>query len=154
MYGQYARDPWPIDKILAWTAKAGYEGTEFCGFHMPSPEDEYDTPEKCAALMALVKQNGLEAACYAAQVRAAPPSISAREDYMPRFEKALRFCINCSIPVMRLDSVFFEMPSRSARVFWDISSRAILLLIMFTFTMMVHLLSSHFRNDYISTFSK
>ena len=103
-YGQYSKNPWPIDKILAWTANAGYEGTEFCGFHMPSPEDEYDTPEKCDALMALVRQNGLEAACYAAQCRAAPPSVSERETYMARFEKALRFCVNCQIPVMRLDS--------------------------------------------------
>jgi len=104
MYGQYARDPWPIEKILEWTAKAGYDGTEFCGFHMPSPEDEYDTPEKCRDLMALVHQNGLEAAYYAAQCRAAPPSVSERDEYMARFEKALRFCVNCGIPIMRLDS--------------------------------------------------
>ena len=104
MYGQYKDAPWPIEKILEWTARAGYDGTEFCGFHMPSPEDEYDTNEKCAALMRLVRDCGLEAASYAAQCRAAPPSVSPREDYMARFEKALAFCSRCSIPVMRLDS--------------------------------------------------
>ena len=104
MYGQYAKDPWPVEKIMEWTGKAGYDGTEFCGFHLPSPEDEYDTPEKCNALMEIVKRNGLEAASYAAQCRAAPPSVSERGEYMARFEKALRFCVNCGIPVMRLDS--------------------------------------------------
>ena len=103
-YGEYTDDPWPIDKILEWTAKAGYEGTEFCGFHQPSPEDEYDTPEKCRNLMSLVHKNGLEAACYAAQCGAAPASISSEADYLKRFEKALRFCVNCGIPVMRIDT--------------------------------------------------
>ncbi len=103
-YGEYARNPWPIGKILEWTARAGYEGTEFCGFRMPSAENVYDTPEKCAELMSLVHQNGLEAACYAAQCRTSPASLCVEKDYLAQFEKALRFCVNCSIPVMRIDT--------------------------------------------------
>ncbi|MBR2823754.1 MAG: sugar phosphate isomerase/epimerase [Clostridia bacterium] len=53
----------------------------------------------------LYQQTGArDAACYAAWCRAVPPSVSSLEDYMVRFEKALRFCVNCDIPVMRLDS--------------------------------------------------
>ena len=104
LYGQYADAPWSLDRILGWTADAGFDGTEFCGFHLPSPEDEYDTPQRCRELVRQVEQKGLEIACYAAWCRAAPPSTSSYDEYMARFEKALRFCVNCSIPVMRLDS--------------------------------------------------
>ena len=104
LYGQYAENPWPLERILEWTKDAGFDGTEFCGFHMPSPEEEYDTPQKCEELVRLVRHYGLEIPCYAAWCRAAPPSTSSHETYMERFEKALRFCVNCNIPVMRLDS--------------------------------------------------
>ena len=104
LFGQYTDDPWPLEKILKWTKEAGFDGTEFCGFHMPSPEEVFDTPQKCGELLRLVEQNDLETACYAAWCRAAPPSTSTYEEYMARFEKALRFCVNCRIPVMRLDS--------------------------------------------------
>ena len=104
LYGQYTEHPWTQEKILRWTKEAGFDGTEFCGFHMPSPEEVYDTPQKCGDLVRLVKQNGLEIPCYAAWCRAAPPAVTAQGPYMKRFEKALRFCVNCNIPVMRLDS--------------------------------------------------
>ena len=110
LYGQYQKDPWPLEKILEWTAGAGFDGTEFCGFHLPSMEDTFDTREKCDELMRLVKGYGLEAACYAAWCRAVPPAASTKEAYMNRFEKALRFCVNCGIPVMRLDSGSLCMP--------------------------------------------
>ena len=104
LYGQYETQPWPLEKILKWTKGAGFDGTEFCGFHMPSLEEEYDTPEKCSDLVRLVLDHHLEAACYAAWCRKAPPSTSSYKAYMDRFEKALRFCVNCNIPTMRLDS--------------------------------------------------
>lgn len=104
LYGQYTEQPWPLERILEWTKDAGFDGTEFCGFHMPSPEEEYDTPQKCEELVRLVRHCGLEIPCYAAWCRAAPPSTSSHETYMKRFEKALRFCVGCNIPVMRLDS--------------------------------------------------
>ena len=104
LYGQYASDPWPLNRILEWTASAGFDGTELCGFHLPSLEDVYDDPSKCASISNLARQNSLEIACYAAWCRQAPPSLSSPEVYLARFEKALRFCVNCNIPVMRLDS--------------------------------------------------
>ena len=104
LYGDYVKEPWSTEKILEWTARAGYEGTEFTGFHMPSPEEEYDTPEKCRELMQMVKHYGLETVSYSAWCRAAPPATSPQDVYLARFEKALRFCVNCGIPYMRLDS--------------------------------------------------
>ena len=103
-FGQYSGNPWPLEKILQWTAEAGFDGTEFCGFLTPSLEDVCDTKQKCDELIKMVDQYGLETACYAAWCRAAPPSTSSYEEYMSRFEKALRFCVNCNIPFMRLDS--------------------------------------------------
>ena len=71
---------------------------------MPSMEDVYITPEKCADLLKLLSDHGLTPSCYAAWCGDKPPAISANEAYMERFQKALRFCVNCGIPYMRVDT--------------------------------------------------
>ncbi len=104
LFGQYVDDPWPIEKILKWASEAGYDGIDLCGFHMPSTEDVYDTPEKCKELVKLINSYGLEPASYAAWSAAKPAPVSANGEYMERVEKALRFCENCGIPTMRVDT--------------------------------------------------
>ena len=104
-FGPYESDPWPFSKLLEYCANTGYDGVEINGFRPhPHPED-YDTQDKCEELFKQIHGLGLGISGYAPDFRDVPPASAGEEQYLSVVRKCLRFCNNCGIDVLRVDSV-------------------------------------------------
>jgi sugar phosphate isomerase/epimerase len=104
-FGPFETAPWPFDRVLRYAANAGYDGIEINGFRPHPHPDDYNTPEKCRALIATVQGYGLGISGYAPSFAGLPPSEVAPEEYLRFFRKALAFCTSCDIQTLRVDTV-------------------------------------------------
>ena len=103
-FGPFAADPWPLPRVLAYAADAGYDGVELNGFRPhPDPRD-YDTPAKCRALMAEVANHGLGVSGYAPSFAETPPAEVEAAVYLGAWRRALAFCERCGIDTLRVDT--------------------------------------------------
>jgi sugar phosphate isomerase/epimerase len=104
-FGPFSNDPWPFSRVLKFIAEAGYEGVEINGFRPHPHPDDYDTTAKCKELMDEIEGYGLGISGYAPPFGAVPPAEVDSETYLNAFRKSLKFCENCGIGTLRVDTV-------------------------------------------------
>ena len=104
-FGPFSNDPWPFSRVLKFIAEAGYEGVEINGFRPHPHPDDYDTTAKCKELMDEIEGYGLGISGYAPPFGAVPPAEVDSETYLNAFRKSLKFCENCGISILRIDTV-------------------------------------------------
>jgi len=103
-FGPFAGAPWPLPRVLAYAAEAGYDGVELNGFRPHPHPDDYDTPAKCRALMAEIADLGLGVSGYAPSFAGTPPAEVEAAVYLGAWRKALDFCARCGIDTLRVDT--------------------------------------------------
>jgi sugar phosphate isomerase/epimerase len=104
-FGPFSNDPWPFSRVLGFIAEAGYDGVEINGFRPhPHPED-FNTATKCKELVKEIDGYGLGISGYAPPFGDVPPAECDAESYLKVFRKSLDFCENCSIGILRVDTV-------------------------------------------------
>jgi sugar phosphate isomerase/epimerase len=104
-FGPFSNDPWPFSRVLKFIAEAAYEGVEINGFRPHPHPDDYDTTAKCKELMDEIEGYGLGISGYAPPFGAVPPAEVDSETYLKAFRKSLKFCENCGISTLRIDTV-------------------------------------------------
>jgi len=104
-FGPFENNPWSFDDFIAYAGEAGYDGVEINGFHPHPHPDEYDTPQKCSELKRLIVDHGLGISGYAPDFRHVPGAEVPPKDYIIAIEKALAFCNNMDIDILRVDTI-------------------------------------------------
>ena len=104
-FGPFSNDPWSFAQVLQFIAEAGYDGVEINGFRPHPHPDDYDTPEKCRALVRQIADFGLGISGYAPDFSEVPPAVVETQVYLRTFGKCLDFCSNCGIDTLRVDTV-------------------------------------------------
>ena len=104
-FGPFSKDPWSFPKVLQFISEAGYDGVEINGFRPHPHPDDYDTPAKCKDLLKEIEGYGLGISGYAPSFADVPPAEVDPEAYLSVFRKSLVFCTNCSISILRVDTV-------------------------------------------------
>ena len=103
-FGPFESDPWSFQRVLQYTADAGFDGIEINGFK-PHPDPEsYDTPAKCRQLMDEIGGYGLGVSGYAPSFADTPPSEVAEHEYIREMTKSVQLCERCSIGALRVDT--------------------------------------------------
>ena len=109
-FGPFSNDPWPFSRVLQFIAEAGYEGVEINGFRPHPHPDDYDTAAKCTELVNEITGCGLGISGYAPPFGDVPPAEVDSETYLKAFRKSLKFCENCGIGTLRIDTVSLPKP--------------------------------------------
>src|SRR5512133_2552816 len=109
-FGSFSSDPWPFSRVLAFTARAGYEGVEINGFRPHPHPDDYDTAAKRRDLVKEIEGYGLGISGYAPDFTAVPPALVEPEAYLRAFRRCLDFCTGCRISTLRVDTVSPPVP--------------------------------------------
>jgi sugar phosphate isomerase/epimerase len=104
-FGPFSNEPWPFSRVLEFIAEAGYEGVEINGFHPHPHPDDYDTAAKCKELMNEIEGHRLGISGYAPPFGDVPPAEVDSEMYLKAFRKSLKFCENCGVSTLRIDTV-------------------------------------------------
>ena len=109
-FGPFSNNPWSFSRVLQYIAEAGYDGVEINGFRPHPHPDDYDTPSKCKELMKEIEGYGLGISGYAPPFADVPPAEVSSEAYLQVFRKGLRFCTQCGIDLLRVDTVSSPLP--------------------------------------------
>ena len=104
-FGPFEADPWSFERVVKYTADAGFDGLEICGFEPHAHPDTCDTPDKCRELAKILEDNGLGTSGYAADFMSVPPSVVDADAYLAVFRKCLAVCEGIGIPGIRVDTV-------------------------------------------------
>lgn len=104
-FGPFSQEPWSFSRVLQFIAEAGYDGVEINGFRPHPHPDDYDTPEKCHALVKRIEEFGLGISGYAPDFSEVPPAVVETPIYLGTLVKCLDFCVNCGIGTLRVDTV-------------------------------------------------
>ena len=104
-FGPFKSKPWSISQVLEYAANAGYDGIELNGFRPHPHPDDYNTVKKCSEFKKSVEDLGLGISGYAPDFTSVPLSEVKQEEYLRAFGKCLKFCENCDIKVIRVDTV-------------------------------------------------
>jgi sugar phosphate isomerase/epimerase len=104
-FGPFSASPWDFERVARFAADAGYDGIEINGFR-PHPHDaDYSSPERCAALLRMLRTHGLEISAYAPDFHGTPPGEAPLEQYLSRLDAVLAFCQRMGIRCVRTDTV-------------------------------------------------
>lgn len=104
-FGPFESAPWSFDRVIEFASDTGYDGVEINGFRPHPHPDDYDTPAKCQALMKKLGDRGLGVSAYAPDFTSAPPAEVEAGQYLTVLEPCLRFCEDCGIDTLRVDTV-------------------------------------------------
>jgi sugar phosphate isomerase/epimerase len=125
--GSYAKNPIPFPKVVARLGELGYDGLELpANKGYGSVEDWPDTASR-KELMKMVHGAGLEISSYGADLSPSPfysndPAV--RKGYQEVFQKSIDFCVDCNIPVIRVDTLA-EPPYPDGVTYEDAWKRAV-----------------------------
>lgn len=103
-FGPFRANPWSLERVLDYAARAGYDGVELNGSRPHAHPDDYDTTTKCGELMRRIIDRGLGVAGYAPPFGTVPPALVTTADYLRVLRTSLAFCERCGIHTMRLDT--------------------------------------------------
>ncbi|MCF0146751.1 MAG: sugar phosphate isomerase/epimerase [Eubacterium sp.] len=99
----FADHPIDLQEVIEKLHEMKFDGISMGGFMPHANPDLYETPEKRAALLQLLKDNELEVADYAADLWSVD-SLQQSEEWIALFEKACIFCDQMGWPVIRVDT--------------------------------------------------
>jgi len=106
--GAYESSPIPFPKVVQRLGQLGYDGLELAA--NPTYGSLGDWPDKASRkeLVQMLGDAGLEISSYGADLQPSPfysNNPCVREDYRDLFKACIEFCVDCNIPVMRLDTL-------------------------------------------------
>ena len=125
--GVYANNPIPFKRVVARLGELGYDGLEIpADPGYGSLIDWPDTPSR-KKLLSMVNEAGLEFSSYGADLSPSPfysndPAV--REESRTVFRKSIEFCVDCRIPVIRVDTLA-EPPLPAGVSYADAWARAV-----------------------------
>lgn len=108
IFGAYSRNPVPLEKLLKRLEELNFQGIELVGVKPYGDPDELTTKSERKKLLNLFRNHELEISNYGAFFHERSPASNnpgEREEYLKLFGKNLQFCIDCSIPSIRVDTV-------------------------------------------------
>jgi sugar phosphate isomerase/epimerase len=117
VFGVYKSNPIPFDKIADRVQELGFQGIELVGVTPYGDPDEIATTADRRKFRASLARRGLSISNYGADFHGKNPASSdpqERKEYMALFEKNLRFCVDCEVPSMRVDTTIEPPPPPSA----------------------------------------
>ena len=107
-FGAYASNPIPLDKVLKRLSDLGFQGIELLGMKPYGDPEEVASAADRKALVKKCQSYGLEISNYGADFKEQSPASKDREErnqYRKLFTRNLRFCADCGIPSIRVDTV-------------------------------------------------
>lgn len=108
IFGAYAKKPVPLEKLVEKLEELNFQGIELVGVKPYGDPDEILTKSDRKKLVQMFKSHGLEISNYGADFHEKSPASNSseeRDEYYRLFEKNLQFCVDCSIPSIRVDTV-------------------------------------------------
>ena len=106
--GSYARDPVPFAKVVARLSELGYDGLELPAVPGYGALQTWPDSASRRNLMAMLKAANLEISSYGADLSPSPfysADPAVRKGARDLFHTAIDFCLDCSIPVIRVDTL-------------------------------------------------
>jgi sugar phosphate isomerase/epimerase len=106
--GTYAENPIPFEQVVMRLAELGYDGLEIPAIDGYGSLQDYPDSASRQKLTKLVRSAGLEISSYGADLSPSPffsaePDI--RADARILFTRAIEFCLDCEIQVIRVDTL-------------------------------------------------
>ena len=106
--GVYADNPIPLEKVVGRLADLGYDGLELPADKGYGSLEDWPDSAGRKKLMQLVRGAGLEISSYGADLSPNPfysndPAVRAGAQTI--FEKSIQFCLDCDIPLIRVDTL-------------------------------------------------
>jgi sugar phosphate isomerase/epimerase len=108
MFGAYEARPVPFEKLLERVRELGFHGLELVGMKPYGDPDEISSRGDRKKFLQTFKDHGLLISNYGADFKGKSPASgdpAVRKEYVKIFEKNLRFCADCRIPSIRVDTV-------------------------------------------------
>jgi sugar phosphate isomerase/epimerase len=106
--GAYETNPIPLDTLMARLEELGFQGIELLGMKPYADPEEITSSTDRKKLVKMFWEHGLEISNYGADFKGQSPASeigTERENYRKLFTKNLQFCVDCSIPSIRVDTV-------------------------------------------------
>jgi sugar phosphate isomerase/epimerase len=108
LFGEYAKKPITMEEVARRLDQLDFEGVALGGFKPHGHYELYPTKADRRKLVDLFKSHGLVINSYAADLWAFPfPTGGAdvAKKYEEAFDKSLEMCVDCGIPIIRVDTV-------------------------------------------------
>jgi sugar phosphate isomerase/epimerase len=107
-FGKYADNPISMEEVAKRLDELGFDGLSLGGFKPHGHPDLYPTKEDRKKLVDLFGSHGLKINSYAADLWSYPfhdgdPDKTTK--YESEFERSLEMCVDCGIPIIRVDTV-------------------------------------------------
>jgi sugar phosphate isomerase/epimerase len=106
--GAYAEHPIPFKKVVGRLADLGYDGLELPANKGYGSLEEWPDSAARKRLMRLIRGAGLEISSYGADLSPSPfysNDQQVRKDSQTLFKECIDFCLDCDIPVIRVDTL-------------------------------------------------
>jgi sugar phosphate isomerase/epimerase len=107
-FGKYADNPISMEEVAERLGKLGFDGLSLGGFKPHGHPDLYPERKNRKKLVKLFKKQGLRINSYAADLWGYPFATGGEEmvrKYEAEFDRALEMCVDCGIPIIRVDTV-------------------------------------------------
>jgi sugar phosphate isomerase/epimerase len=108
LFGEYADKPIKMEEAAQKLSKLQFDGMQLGGFKPHGHPELYPTKKDRKKLVKLFKSYDLTLNAYAADLWAYPFATGGPEmdkAYDQAFEESLKMCVDCGIPVIRVDTV-------------------------------------------------
>ena len=108
LFGKYADNPISMEEVAKGLGDLGFDGLALGGFKPHGHYDLYPAKEDRKKLVDLFKSHGLEINAYGADMWSYPfagGEAGMVEKYEEAYDKSLEMCVDCGIPIIRVDTV-------------------------------------------------
>jgi len=103
IFGEYASNPISLRDLCKRLNELGFDGISLGGFRPHAHPDDWGTPEKMAELKAILSDNKLETADFAADMWSVNALLQGKE-YIDIFTKNVDFCDKMGFSIIRVDT--------------------------------------------------
>ena len=106
--GEYAEKPVSVEEVAVRLGQLGYDGVSLSGAKPHGHYELYPTRVDRRKLVDLFQSNGLEINSYDADLWDYPfayGDAQMKQKYELAFDRIIEMCVDCSIPVIRVDTV-------------------------------------------------
>ena len=108
LFGEYAKKPITMEEVARRLDELDFDGLALGGFKPHGHYELYPSKEDRKKLVDLFKSHSLQINSYAADLWAFPfatggPGVAKK--YEEAFDKSLEMCVDCGIPIIRVDTV-------------------------------------------------
>lgn len=107
-FGKYADNPISMEEVARRLGELGFDGLSLGGFKPHGHPDLYPTGDDRKKLVDLFGSQGLKINSYAADLWDYPfadGNQEMAEKYEEAFDRSLEMCVDCGIPIIRVDTV-------------------------------------------------